>query len=327
MILLTADDIRSLLTMREAVEAAKEALTLHAEGTCDVPLRTNLDVPGHGGQSLFMPAHVPQIDAVGIKIVSVFPGNTARGLPAVPAKVVLLDAQTGEVSAIMDGTYLTALRTGAVQGAATDTLARPDARTGALIGAGGQARGQLEAMLATRELTVVRVHDRDSARAQAFVTDNRELAGAYGAELVVTATAEAAVDGADVVTAVTTSPVPVLDPAALTPGVHVNGVGSYTPAMQELPASLVVSADVLAIDTTAALAEAGDLIEPITAGVLDAQRAVPLGEMLAGRAPGRASAGQTTVFKSVGSAVLDVVTAHRVVQAAVAQGVGHRVEL
>lgn len=327
MILLTAADVRGLLTMRDAIAAAKEALTLHADGTCDVPLRTNLDVARHGGQSLFMPAHVPAIDAVGVKIVSVFPGNAALGLPAVPAKVVLLDARTGEVSAMMDGTYLTALRTGAVQGAATDTLARTDARTGALIGAGGQAAGQLEAMLAARPLTVVRVHDRDGARAAAFVEGARALAAGYGAELVVAATADAAVDGADVVTTVTTSPVPVLDPAALAPGVHVNGVGAYTPAMQELPPALVTGADVLAIDTGAALDEAGDLIVPITSGALDAARAMPLGEVLAGRAAGRTGADQTTVFKTVGSAVLDVVTAHRVVQAAEAAGVGHRVDL
>lgn len=327
MILLTEKDIRGLMSMREAIAAAKEALTLHAAGGCDVPLRTNLDVAQHGGQALFMPAHVPQIDAVGIKIVSVFPGNAARGLPAVPAKVVLLDATTGDVAAILDGTYLTALRTGAVQGAATDTLARADARTGALIGAGGQAFGQLEAMLAARTLTHVRVHDRDGERCAAFVDDARGMASGYGAELSVARTAEEAVEGADVVTAATTSPVPVFDPSALGPGVHVNGVGAYTPAMQELPSQLVAGADLLTIDTAAALDEAGDLIAPIEAGLLEPTRAVPLGEVLGGRAPGRTADGQTTVFKTVGSAVLDVVTAHRVLQAAVAAGVGHRIDL
>lgn len=327
MILLNAKDIRELLSMTEAVAAAKQALTLHSKGRCEVPLRTNIEVAAQGGASLFMPAYVPDLETIGVKIVSVFPGNASKGLPTVPAKVVLMDASTGDVIAIMDGTFLTQLRTGAVQGAATDTLARKDSHVGALIGTGGQAARQLEAMLCVRPLEEVRVFDIDANRAHAFVDAMSQELVAYGARIVASPSAHAAVSEADVVTAVTTSLAPVFDDASIRPGTHVNGVGAYTPAMQELPAGLIARADRVVVDTGAALEEAGDLIEPVKAGLIAAGSMIELGQVIGGSASGRTGENQITVFNSVGSAVLDVVTARAIYDAAIEQGRGQQIDL
>jgi len=327
MIVLNAKEVHELLDMPTAVEAAKQALRLHSRGAADVPLRVNLPVAEHGGQALFMPAYVRGADALAVKIVSVYPGNVDRGLPSVPADVVLLDPTTGQVCALIEGTSLTQIRTGAVQGAGTDALARADARTGALIGAGGQAMAQLEAMLCVRPLTTVAVHDRDTARARGFIEQAQVALGRYGARLVIAASAAEAAAGADVVTVVTTATESVLRAADVAPGTHVNGVGSYTPAMQELASDLVAAADVVVCDTPAALAEAGSLIRPIEQKLLDRDSVLELGAVLDGHVHGRTSADQITVFDTVGSAVLDAVAAHRVYEAALATGAGVHVDL
>lgn len=327
MIILAADDVTRLLPMREAVEQCKRALGLHAAGGATVPLRTNIDIPETGGQALFMPASVPAVGSVGIKIVSVFPGNVERGLPAVPAQVILLDSATGMVEAMLEGTTLTRIRTGAVQGAATDLLARPDARVGALIGTGGQGAGQLAAMLAVRDLEEVRVVDLDLERARAFADEQSRVHEATGCRIVAVPDADAAVDGADVVTAVTVSRRAVLDAARIAPGCHVNGIGSYTPEMAELPAELLARADRIFVDTQDCLAEAGDVIGPIRDGLIRAEDCVDLGRLVNGEVTGRGAAEEITVFDSVGSAVLDVVCAAGVLEAARREGAGTVVEV
>lgn len=150
MLLLKKEEMQRVYSMKEAIEAVKLAFKLFSEGKAAVPLRTNIGVPKYAGGALFMPAYVEETESLGVKIVSVFPNNVKVGRPAVPATMVLLEPQTGEVCAIMDGTYLTQLRTGAAAGAATDLLSRKDAAVGAIIGAGGQALYQLEAMLTVR---------------------------------------------------------------------------------------------------------------------------------------------------------------------------------
>ncbi len=327
MILLNEKEVYGLLDMPTAIAAAKEALERHSQGEADVPLRTNLDIAQHGGQALFMPAHVPALDCVAVKIVSVYPGNIARGLDSVAATVVVLDASTGQIAAMMNGTALTRIRTGAVQGAATDLLARPDARVGALLGAGGQAATQLEAMLCVRELEEVRIYDLDIDRARTFAAEMDVHLARHGARFVPVTSAAAAADGADVVTVVTTATTPVLLSEHVADGAHVNGVGAYTPRMQELASDLVARADLVTIDTDAALAEAGSLIVPIEAGLLDRASVVELGRVVSGAHPGRGSASQLTLFDTVGSAVLDAVAGQRVYQTAVATGVGTTVEL
>lgn len=203
MIILRKEDIQKCFSMRDAIEADKEALKIYSEGKSKVPLRTNIDIPEKNGQNLYMPAYVGGKEATaGLKIVSVYPDNINKGLPSVPATVITLDADTGEIVAVLEETYLTQLRTGAVQGAATELLSRKDSKIGALIGTGGQAATQLEAMLEVRDLEEVRIFDIDFDRATEFA---KSMADKFAKNIYPCKTARECVEGADIITTVTTS--------------------------------------------------------------------------------------------------------------------------
>ncbi|MEH7503048.1 ornithine cyclodeaminase family protein [Neobacillus drentensis] len=329
MLVLTKEDIKKVFTMKDAIEADKEALRIYSAGKSVSPLRVNIDIPKEQGQSLFMPAYVEELDATGIKIVSVFPKNIEKGLPSVPAQMILLDGTTGEVCAILDGTYLTQLRTGAVQGAASDILAKKDAKIGALIGTGGQAATQLEAMVCVRNLQEVRVADINFERAKEFAEKMQEELAAYGTKVVAVENGNAAVKDADIITSVTTSRKPVFDGTLVKKGAHVNGVGAYTPQMQELDETIVQKADKVFFDTKeGVLAEAGDFITPMEKGlVTEDDFDGELGEVILGKISGRETDEEITLFKTVGMAVLDVVTAQKIYQKAVENKIGQAVEI
>jgi alanine dehydrogenase len=322
---LSADDVRQALPMAEAVEAMKSAFAQLSLGRANVPLRTPLEVPAHNGVTLFMPAYLADDDQMAVKIVSVFNDNPARGLPLIHALVVVVDATTGRPQAAMDGTYLTALRTGAVSGAATDFLARPDARIAAIFGAGAQGRTQLEAVCAVRPIEGAWVFDSYAERARAYAG---EMSARLSLPVSVARSPAEALRQADVVCTATTSSTPVFADADLQPGVHINAVGAYTPQMQELPAETVARARVVIDHRAASLAEAGDLIIPIAQGIIGADHIyAELGEIVSGLKPGRASAAEVTLFKSVGVAVQDVAAAGRVLAAAERLGLGVEVSL
>ncbi len=327
MLLIDASEVRELLPMKEAIEADKQAFLLHSAGETEVPVRPGFAMPG--GSALFMPAYVKgDVNRVGIKIVSVFPGNAAKGIPVVPAQVLLLDSDTGEVCAMMNGSEVTRIRTGAIAGAATDILARKDASVGALFGTGGQAVSQLEAILCARPLKEVRVYDALTDRIAPFVEKNMALAEKYGARLVAAKSSDAAVDGADVVTAVTTSSTPVFDGARITRGAHVNGVGSFLPDARELDETLLNRARVFVDNREAVLAEAGDFLIPAKTGAYKlSDIAGELGDVLAGKLDGRTDDDQITVMKTVGYAVLDVVAAYRIYENARKRGIGREIDL
>lgn len=329
MLILTKQHIEQVFTMKDAIEADKEALRLYTEGKCEVPLRVNIDIPKQQGQSLFMPAYVEGLDATGVKIVSVFPNNIKQGKPSVPAQMILLDGKTGEVCAIMDGTYLTQLRTGAVQGAATDILAREDSKIAVLFGTGGQASAQLEAMLNVRDLEEVRVFDLDYERAKSFAAQMQQQFASFKTRIVAVEDGDAAIVDADIITAVTTSKRPVFNGNLVKKGTHINGVGAYTPQMQELPEIIVQRADKVVFDTTeGVLAEAGDVIIPMDKGIVSKQDfAGELGQVILGQAKGRENDEEITLFKTVGTAVLDVVTAQLIYEKAMQHGVGQQVEI
>ena len=199
MLLLNKKDMQKVFTMRDAVAADKQAFRIYSAGGSVVPLRVNIGVPAYEGQTLFMPGYVRDLDSMGVKVVSVFPRNSEKGLPSVPATMVLIDGASGQVCCLLDGTYLTQLRTGAAAGAATDLLARQDARVGALIGTGGQAAAQLEAMLSVRKLQEVRILGRDQEHTRSFVEQRQAEFVNFGTVLRAVETPEEAVTGADLV--------------------------------------------------------------------------------------------------------------------------------
>lgn len=310
--------------MRQAIAAVKAGYAHLSAGRAQVPLRAHLTA-AEGDSALVMPFALPDEGALGLKVVSVFGSNPPRGLPLIHALVLVLDAATGAPQALIEGSSLTAIRTGAASGAATDVLARPDARVAAIFGSGVQARRQLEAVCTVRPIERVLVYSLGGAEAFAA-----EMAG-FGPiprEVVVAGSARAAVSEADVICTATTSTTPVFDGRDLQPGTHVNGIGSYTPEMQEIDAATVRRARVVVDSREAALAEAGDLIIPLRAGQIDLDHiSTELGEIIAGQKPGRTSAEQITFFKSVGVAVQDAMAARLVVANGAALGLGTVVEL
>ena len=329
-IVLNEADMRRVFSMKDAVQADKDALKLYSEGKSNIPLRANLDVPEYEGQSLYMYGYAAPAHALGVKIVSVYPKNIEKGLTSVPATMVLVNSETGEVCSIMDGTFLTRIRTGAVSGAATDELARKDSKVFALFGTGGQAETQLEAVLTVRPIELVKVFDISKERAEAFAGRMTEQFGKkFGVKIIAAATPAEALQDADIITTVTTSKKAVFDGRLVKKGAHINGVGSYTPDMAEIDEYVIVNADKVYVDTKdGAVNESGDLIQPIRKGVFSTDKITgELGDVLSGKAQGRQSDSEITFFETTGSAVLDIVTAQRIYECAVSQKIGSIIEM
>jgi alanine dehydrogenase len=323
--LLSGDEVRRALPMKDAVAAMKDAFRELSAGEAVVPARTHLPVPERQGDVLFMPSYSPSAGQVGLKIVALFEGNQTRGLPLIQALVVVLDAETGTPVAAMDGAVLTAIRTGAASGAATDLLARRDVHKAAVFGAGVQARTQLEAVCAVRPIREANVFDTDQARAAEFASWARPQ---FGIAVSVAATSAAALDGAGVVCTATTSVTPVFADRELAPGAHINAVGSYKPGAREIPPETVARASVFVDQLAAAWEEAGDLIMPLNAGLITAEHVrAEIGEVAAGRKPGRARRDEVTIFKSVGVAVQDLAAARCALANAEKLGLGTAVTL
>ena len=328
MLFLTKEDIKKVFSMSEAIFTVKKAFSMYSQGKSVVPLRVSINISKNQGQNLFMPAYVDELDIGGIKIVSVFPSNIEKGIISTHATMVLINEETGRVCSILDGTYLTKLRTGAAQGAATDILARKDSKVGILFGTGEQASSQLEAMLIARKLGKVYVFDINKKKAAEFADEmQRELKG-YEAEIIADFDIDKVLPMADVITAVTTSKKPVFDGRLVKEGAHINGVGAYTPDMQELDEYLVKRVDRVFVDSKeAVLSEAGDFIIPMKRGTIGSNRINgELGEVISGKIPGRQSEKEMTLFKTVGIAVEDVVVAAEVYRRALSVGLGTKLE-
>jgi ornithine cyclodeaminase len=320
--ILNAQDVRAAITMDEAIEAMRDGFIALSTGKARVPLRNSVNTPD--GMTLFMPAYLEGAASSAVKVVSVYPGNGHYGLPIIIAAVMVFDADTGQPLALMDGTYLTALRTGAASGLATQLLARPRAAVLGVIGAGAQARTQIAAICAVRPIREIRVYSRSGA--DSFVA---ELSHRYpGINIRAARSASEALKGAEVLVAATTSATPVIKAEDVSPGAHINGVGSYTPQMQEVAAEIVTHARIVVDSRESAMAEAGDLLIPIRDGLMtpDAIYA-EIGEIAAGLKPGRVSDSEITFFKSVGVAVQDAAVAARVITVAEAQNLGTMVNL
>jgi ornithine cyclodeaminase len=326
MIILKADDVRNTLPMDAAIEAMKQAYAALSNGEAEIPLRSHLAIPPHNGTSLFMPAFVKteQMEALAIKTVSIFPGNLNRGLPLIHAAVLVLEANSGRPIALLEGGILTAIRTGAASGAATDLLARKDAKTAAIFGAGVQGRTQLEAICEVRKIETAWIFDLDSEKVLTFVS---ELAGQgkIPSDLRVAPDPEQAVSLADIICTATTSKEPVYPAEAIRPGTHINGVGSYTLEMIENPPEIYNRACAFVDSRQAVMAEAGEVVTAINAKLLYPDEMAELGEVVLGRRPGRMSDDQITFFKSVGVAVQDAIAARLALTNAQEMGCGQRV--
>ena len=317
---LSSTDVRAAVDMPGAIRATREAFTALSRGDAVAPVRVALET--EGGVSLFMPATIVPEHQAGAKVVSVNPGTAELGLPAIHAVVLTLDPVTGRPLGLMDGTWLTALRTGAVGGLAADLFARRDASVLTVYGAGVQARTQVEAVRGVREIREVRIVSSALEESEIFAG---ELDGVGVRPM---ADPDEALDGADIVVTATTSSRPVFDGNRVGPGTHVTGIGSFTLEMREVDTALVRRAKVFVDERAAAMAEAGDIVGPIRDGDVTADVILAeIGEVAAGSHPGRTHDDDITFFKSVGNAVQDVAVAARVMAVAEAEGLGTVLEL
>ena len=325
MLVLSKQDIQTALPMGEGVEVMKRAFKQFYMGKATVPARIHIDVPEHNGTTLFMPGYLNEDKNITVKIVSVFADNPEKNLPAINAIVLVIDAETGIAHAILEGTYLTAIRTGATAGAATDFLAREDASSAAIFGAGPQGCAQLEAMCAVRPIRQAWIFDINRQAAQAFAADMTQRTAV---SIQVGRNPMEAVANADIICTATNSIHPVFDNRDIRPGTHINAVGVYKPHIQELPADTVKRAKIVVDSRQACMEEAGDLLVPIKQGIIAQEHIyAELGEIAAGVKPGRTSEEEITLFKSVGIAVQDAAAASAVLTQAESLNLGSRIEL
>ena len=306
--LLSKKDVMQVLDMKDTIAILEKAFRDLAEGKAAMPQRTPIPAPEHGGVALFMPAYLKGMGALGAKIVTVYKDNPSKGLPTVLGTIILLDEKTGAPVALMDGGYLTAMRTVVVAGLATKLLARKDAEVHAMFGTGGMARTHAWAVDSARKIKKLVLYSLDPLeKREAFRASLKDV---VRCETVQAQDPAKAAAEADIVTLITSAKDPIVDGSWFKPGTHINGVGSHAPAMRELDSKIVARSKVVCDSVEACKAEAGDLIIPAASGEWSWDKVHgSLGDVITGKVPGRTSADEITLFKSVGLAVQDVSTA------------------
>jgi alanine dehydrogenase len=325
---LTRKDVESLLDLDQLINALADAMADVSAGSTSLPPRVAALVPEVDGFLGAMPGYVPTIGVLETKLVSVFPNNEERGLPSHQALIVAFDPETGTPQALMDGTYITAVRTAAASALSTRLLARPDASTLAIIGTGVQARAHSQAVPRVRSITDIRIAGRNPEKAARVA---EEISSETDATVRAMPSAQEAVQGADIVCATTHASSPVIDRQWLPPGVHVTSVGVNRDG-PEIDAATVADALVVVESREAALAPfpagAADLTFPIRDGVITPDHIhAELGELVTGARAGRTSDDQITLYKSVGIAAEDAAAAALVLRAAEEKDAGTEVTL
>lgn len=303
MLFLSDEDVAKILSMREAIDAVEAAFGEYAKGSVTMPPRSTIMLEKYGGSVSLMPSYLHETDALATKIISIYPRNPERGLPTTVAWIVVNDPETGMIEALLDGTYLTAVRTGAVTGVAARYLAPKDSRVAAIIGCGVQGRTQAWAVAETCELEAIRIFDVSEERMRQFAD---EMGPKLGVDIILSGSGAEAVGDADVVVTATTSRNPVVRREWLGDRVHLSAIGSFYPDYRELDTDIIREAKVVVDDREAIMEEAGDILIPISEGAITEDHIhAELGEIVLGRKDGRNEGDGLTVFKSVGLAIQD----------------------
>jgi len=311
--ILSQDETREGITMRQAIEVMRDLFRQLSSGQVDMPLRSSLATKS--GHTLIMPAYLRSSNALGVKVISVYSKNVARGLPNVTALVALMDTETGSPLALIEGTYLTALRTAATSGLATELLARQNAHTLAVFGAGAEARTHIDAVCCVRDIKELRIYSRTRRSAEILAKEVNQKHAAL--TVAISQSPTDAVKDSDIVVTATNSATPVFKGEDLPPGVHINAIGSFRPDVQEIDENTVRRAKVVVDSHEAAISEAGDLIIPLKKGIITEEHIhAELGEILSGSKLGRETSSEVTLFKSVGNAAQDIAIAQAVFKAA-----------
>lgn len=321
-LVINSKQVRQLLPMNECMDVMEGALIALRRGEALNPLRMVLGLPEQHGYLITMPSYVTS--AMGVKVISVMPGNHGTQYDSHMGAVLLFEAEHGSPLALMEAGAITAIRTAAVSGAATRLLARKDAGDLAILGSGVQARTHLEAMHVARQLRRVRVWSRNPDHTRAFAEQESVR---IGIQIEPAETAQAAVTGADLICATTASAEPVLKGDWVLPGTHINLVGASLPTNRETDTALMVKARLFVDRRESTLAESGDFLIPKSEGAIDDSHIqAELGEVLLGQAAGRRSPDDITLFKSLGLAIEDLASAQLIYAKAQTLGIGTPVE-
>jgi len=320
---LSSTDVGAVVGIEDCIEAVDAAMRQYSERSVVMPVRLTTKVPGLGDH-LSMPAALPASSALGMKTITIYPENPKKDAPILQGIVVVNDFDTGTPVAVLDAARLTGLRTAAASAVATRALARPDSSRLAVIGTGVQAGSHLEAMLAVRPITDVVVCSRKRESAERFVEARSDLNVTFS----ITDEPGDAVEGADIVCAVSSSHTPVITLDRVSPGTHINGVGSHGPTVREVDGPTMAAARVVVDSRDSALRECGDCLLAIEEGLFEEAHVIDeVGEVLAGTKVGRASDDQITVYQSCGLAVQDVAVAMLAYTRAASAGRGVEVDL
>ncbi|NOR24822.1 MAG: hypothetical protein GQ542_10610 [Desulforhopalus sp.] len=323
--ILSGEQIRAAISMKDIVEAMELAFVELSTGSPEMPIRAHISIAEPEGTALFMPSYMKPSEMIGIKTVTLFEDNRNNDLPYIQGMVSLFDGNNGTPRAVLDGMTITSLRTGAASGLATRLLARKDSKICAIFGGGVQGRTQLEAVCAVRDIKKAFIYDALPTAAENFA---REMSETLGIEIVVAKSSKEAVKDADIICCASIAETPVFDDQNLPAGVHINAVGSYKPHVQEVPGEMVLRSRLYVDHRESALEETGDLIIPIKKGLITEEHIVAeIGEVAAGKAPGRSSDSEITFFKTVGVAVQDLAAATITLRRAEELDIGTMVEL
>jgi ornithine cyclodeaminase/alanine dehydrogenase-like protein (mu-crystallin family) len=327
MLVVTEKQIQQLYKMTDAIQDITAMLEAKEAGKINNPHRTVLDFPDYEASALYMPSADLVAEVSAVKVVTIFPGNPANGKPTTQGVVLLSDATNGEHLALINASYLTRLRTGALSGIATDYLAKKNSRVLSVIGTGAMAFEQVLGVLAVRDIEKIILVNRTLKKAEAFGEKLRDHGVKIPFEIEMDVSK--AVQQADIICCATRSNEPVFNGADLRPGTHINGVGSYLPHMREVDETTVLSADKIIVDDLAGVKdEAGELMHAAKSGKwwfddLHAQ----IGELVVGKKSGRQAQEEITFFKSVGASYFDLAVSKGVFAKAKEAGVGIEVEV
>jgi ornithine cyclodeaminase/alanine dehydrogenase len=323
-LILNRSEVASVLKMKDCMDVVEAAFAELSDGTAVLPLRTAITPPD--GLALYMPAYLKKMGALACKVVTVYKNNPSKhNLPTTIGKVLLQDPETGDVMCIMDGGYLTAVRTGAASGVATKYLARKDdGQTAGIFGAGVQAKMQLWAVAEARNLKKAIVYDLSDEAVEQFI---KEMSEKLNIE-VIKANSPNDILQADIICAATSSSTPIFNGKLVKAGTHINGIGSHTPNARELDTEIVKRSKFVGDSLEACFKEAGDIIIPVSEGAIsESHFYAELGELITGKKSGRTNSEEITIFKSNGLAIQDVATAKLVYEKALAAGIGLNVEI
>lgn len=325
MLILSEPQVQNLIDLDELIAVLEQAHIQYSTGRAVMPVRLVVPLPQIQGRITSMPGYLNEDKALGMKVVTYFQDNPKRNLPAILATIMLFSAETGKMIAAMDGGYITAIRTACASALATKALANPDTPVLGILGAGVQARAHIRALARVRQLSRIKLYSPSGKSAQRIKT---EVEPQCGVPIEVVHSAQEAVRDSDLLVTVTTAKEPIVKAHWLKPGAHVNAVGSHRPDLREIDGATLKRAKVVVDSRAAIMAECGDILLALDEkSISEADIHGELGEVLAGGKTGRSSAGEITLYKSVGIAIQDVATAQLVYRKALEQNVGTNVEI